>query len=70
MILDEATSALDVATERRVLRSIIKKEPHRTVIVAAHRPSVFSMCSRVYKIGEHKVEEVDEESIRRFLDEF
>ena len=52
MILDEATSALDVATERRVLRRIIRKEPHRTVIVAAHRPSVFSMCSRVYKIQE------------------
>ena len=46
-----ATSALDVATERRVLRRIIKKEPNRTVIVAAHRPSVFSMCSRVYKVG-------------------
>ena len=70
MILDEATSALDVATERRVLRSIIKKEPHRTVIVAAHRPSVFSMCNHVYKVGEHKIEEVDEEGIRRFLDEF
>lgn len=70
MILDEATSALDVATERRVLRQIIKKEPHRTVIVAAHRPSVFSMCSRVYKVGEGRIEEVDEEGIRRFLDEF
>lgn len=70
MILDEATSALDVATERRVLRSIIKKEPHRTVIVAAHRPSVFSMCNHVYKVGEHRIEEVDEEGIRQFLDEF
>lgn len=70
MILDEATSALDVAMERRVLRQIIKKEPHRTVIVAAHRPSVFSMCSRVYKVGEGRIEEVDEEGIRRFLDEF
>ena len=70
MILDEATSALDVATERRVLRSIIRKEPHRTVIVAAHRPSVFSMCSRVYKVGEGRITEVDEEGIREFLDEF
>ena len=70
MILDEATSALDVATERRVLRQIIKKEPNRTVIVAAHRPSVFSMCSRVYKVGDHRIEEVDEEGIRQFLDEF
>ena len=70
MILDEATSALDVATERRVLRRIIKKEPNRTVIVAAHRPSVFSMCSRVYKVGGQRLEEVDEEGIRRFLEEF
>ena len=70
MILDEATSALDVATERRVLRSIIKKEPHRTLIVAAHRPSVFSMCSRVYKIQEHTVLEVDEDGIRQFLNDF
>lgn len=30
LLLDEATSALDVATERRVLRSIMKKDPHRT----------------------------------------
>ena len=70
MILDEATSALDVATERRVLRRIIRKEPHRTVIVAAHRPSVFSMCSRVYKIQEGSILEVDEEGIRQFLEEF
>lgn len=70
MILDEATSALDVATERRVLRRIIRKEPNRTVIVAAHRPSVFSMCSRVYKIQDHTVSEVDEEGIHQFLNDF
>ena len=70
LILDEATSALDVATERRVLRSIIKAEPHRTLIVAAHRPSVFSMCSRVYKIQDHTVREVDEDGIRQFLNDF
>ncbi len=70
MILDEATSALDVATERRVLRRIIRKEPNRTVIVAAHRPSVFSMCSRVYKVGDGHVREVNEEEIQEFLNEF
>ena len=70
LILDEATSALDEETERRVLRRIIKKEPTRTVIVAAHRPSVFSMCSRVYKVGDHRIEEVDEAGIREFLDAF
>lgn len=70
MILDEATSALDVATERRVLRSIIKKEPNRTVIVAAHRPSVFSMCSRVYKVGDGRIMEMDEQGLQEFLEAF
>lgn len=70
MILDEATSALDVATERRVLRSIIKKEPNRTVIVAAHRPSVFSMCSRVYQVGNSQIVEMDEQGLRDFLEAF
>ena len=70
MILDEATSALDVKTERRVLRSIIKKEDRRTVIVAAHRPSVFALCSRVYKIEDHRMSEVDEKGLMDFLDRF
>ena len=70
MILDEATSALDVATERRLLRNIIKKEPCRTVIVAAHRPSVFELCSRVYKIQGGNVSQVNEQGIREFLEAF
>ena len=70
LLLDEATSALDVATERRVLRSIMKKDPYRTIILTAHRPSVFSMCSRVYKIEDASVQEVDEDGIRQFLDAF
>ena len=70
MILDEATSALDVATERRVLRRIIRREPHRTVIVAAHRPSVFSLCSRIYKVQEGHMAEVTEEEVEEFLQAF
>ena len=70
LLLDEATSALDVATERKVLRNILKKDPEKTVIVTSHRPSVFSMCNRVYKIQDEKVETADEEEIHRFLEAF
>lgn len=69
MILDEATSALDVAMERRVLRSIIKKDPHRTVIVAAHRPSVFAMCNRVYKVENFSITEIDKVELQEFLNQ-
>lgn len=70
MILDEATSALDVAMERQVLRRILKKEPHRTVIVAAHRPSVFSMCHRVYQVGDGRICELDEKEMQKLLEMF
>ena len=70
MLFDEATSALDVVTERRVLNNIIKREPYRTVIVAAHRPSVFTLCSRVYKIQDGGFSQVDERGLQEFLEAF
>ena len=52
LLLDEATSALDVATERRVLRNIMSDESPRTCIITTHRPTVLSICTRVYAIRE------------------
>ena len=68
MLLDEATSALDMATERKVLGSILQYDPLRTLIVAAHRPSVFSMCDRVYRIEQGTIREVDREEVNLFLE--
>ena len=59
-----------LATERRVLNNIMKREPYRTVIVAAHRPSVFSLCSRVYKIQDGGFSQVDERGLQEFLEAF
>lgn len=67
LLLDEATSALDVATERRVLRRIICHDPRRTVIVTAHRPSVFAQCTRVYLVGDGRFEAINGEQLREFL---
>ena len=60
LLLDEATSALDVQTERDVLRNIIRERPNKTCIVTTHRPSVLNMCSRVYRVMETYVKELDE----------
>ena len=67
LLLDEATSALDVATENRVLHRMMQYDPLRTVIVTAHRPSVFEMCDRVYKIEGGRFEEINEEQLQEFL---
>ena len=69
LLLDEATSALDVATERQVLKNIIKQRPNKTCIVTTHRPTVLNMCERVYRVMQKKVTEIDEtEAGRQAMD--
>ena len=70
LILDEATSALDVATERRVLRNIMSTTEPRTCIVTTHRPTVLSICQKVYRIREQKCVQMQEEEIRQMMREF
>lgn len=70
LLLDEATSALDVATERQVLRSVIRQCPNRTCIVTTHRPTVLSMCRRVYRVSDGDVRELSAEESSRLAMEF
>ena len=70
LLLDEATSALDVTTERRVLRNIISQRPNKTCIVTTHRPSVLTMCQRVYRVMETHVTELSEEEAGKMAMDF
>lgn len=70
LLLDEATSALDVATERRVLRNIMSTTEPSTCIVTTHRPTVLSICQKVYRIREQKCVQMQEEEIRQMMREF
>ena len=69
LLLDEATSSLDVATERQVLRNIIGGDLAKTCIVTTHRPTVLSLCERVYMVKDGKVREAnDDESAAMAMD--
>ena len=68
--MDEATSALDVSTERRILDNIRKKYPNKTVILTTHRPTVLSMCDRVYRLADKKTSVIGQEDIQKLIDEF
>ena len=70
LLLDEATSALDVVTERRVLRNIMSMNSNRTCIVTTHRPSVLTMCDRVYKIASTEVNQVTNEEVEQMIVDF
>ncbi len=67
LLLDEATSALDVATERAVLKNIMRDEYPRTCIVTTHRPTVLSVCDRVYRIQNARCEQMTREQIDEMI---
>jgi ABC-type bacteriocin/lantibiotic exporter with double-glycine peptidase domain len=54
LLLDEATSALDTVTECEILKNIMTGDTARICIVTTHRPTVLSMCDRVYEISDRK----------------
>lgn len=70
LLLDEATSALDVFTERQVLRNIMNMGYARTCIVTTHRPSVLTMCDKVYKIDSGVVCDIDEKEVNTLIRDF
>ena len=70
LLLDEASSALDVATEREVIRNIMQDEYPRLCIVTTHRPTVLTMCNRVYEINDRQLRILDQEEVSRRIDEF
>ena len=70
LLLDEATSALDVFTERQVLRNIMNMGYARTCIVTTHRPSVLTMCDKVYKIDSRVVCDIDEKEVNMLIRDF
>ena len=70
MLMDEATSALDVETERTVLRSILQKSPDRTFILTTHRPTVLSMCDRVYRVVDKQITRLDQQEINSIVRSF
>ena len=70
LLMDEATSALDVATERQVLRNIVRQRPNRTCIVTTHRPSVLSLCQRIYRVMHTQVRELSADEAAKMAMEF
>lgn len=70
LLLDEATSALDVATERRILKQIQEDNYPRTCIVTTHRPSVLTICNRVYRIQDKACISLNKEEIQQMIQDF
>ena len=67
LLLDEATSALDTVTEHRLLQNIMQKRAAGSCIVTTHRPTVLSICDKVYAIREKHCELLSSEDVEKIL---
>ena len=70
LLLDAATRALDVATERTILRNLAARYPHKTCIVTTHRPTVISLCCRVYQVSSGCLRLLDSDEAQRLAMDF
>lgn len=70
LLLDESTSALDIATERRILKNILRDTYPRTCIITTHRPTALHMCDHVYAISEKQCSLLDKEGIEELIHQF
>ena len=48
----------------------MNSEYERTCIVTTHRPSVLTMCDRVYRIDNGDVSDIDEREVNRLIKDF
>lgn len=70
LLLDEASSALDVATERKVLKNIMRDTYPRLCLVTTHRPTVLTLCNRVYAIRDEHCELLSNTEVDQLIKDF
>ena len=56
LLLDEATSALDNASEERIRSALGALKGTVTMVIVAHRPSTLSLCDRILRIDDGKLD--------------
>lgn len=66
ILFDEATSALDTKTERTVLKNISELDGSRICIFSTHRFSVLDVCDTIYRVNEHKIDNITVEEARNY----
>lgn len=50
LVLDEATSALDIATEKKLMESVLALRSSKTILIVAHRLSTVAECAMIFRI--------------------
>lgn len=62
LLLDEALNALDPDSERVILATLAGLRPRPTIVIVAHRPEAFALCSLMIRLSRHHPPLLEEQS--------
>lgn len=54
LLLDEALNALDPHSEGEILAMLAGLEPRPAIVIVAHRPEAFALCSKMIRLSRHR----------------
>lgn len=56
LLLDEATANIDILNESFILKTLKNLSHSMAILIISHRPSTLSICDRVYRLSEGKLQ--------------
>lgn len=59
LLMDEPTARLDVASEKAVVEATARLAADRTAVLVAHRPALLSVATRVIRVEDGRVHELE-----------
>lgn len=60
LLLDEALNALDPHSEPDILVTLAGLTPRPAIVIVAHRPEAFALCSRMIRLSRHRPPVIEE----------
>lgn len=60
LLLDEALNALDADSERDILTALAGLNPRPTIVIVAHRPEAFALCSQMIHLSRQRSPLIEE----------
>ena len=54
-MLDETTSSLEKETEKKIIKTIIKLQKNKTIILISHNQEIINQCDNIFLIENRKI---------------
>ncbi len=64
LIMDESTNSLDVTTEKKIVEELFQLRGKITIIIIAHRTTIFEKCDKVFRLNSNHQEKITQSQLK------